>query len=294
MAAEEATKVFANDEALAFHGRALQCSDRQGTNMPLASPRSPPSSGSCAGLSAATRRDKGSSKGLPSSAKLPVRWGGLCASGCWRQLPPPTVAATRLRRRAPEGRPYWKPTPLPTTTTGWRSGWTCSRCWVHGDQRAELEPFGQVIERMRPSAESRAGPAQRATFLPILNTYNLFAHPRLPDETTLGRLHTEWTIAAGAGVEYDVKFLRFALGIELSRSTHLAEARAELEATIDMGLRAGDRSLVLRCWSHLAWLVLRQHDVALAAEMAPARRRAGVTDSLLWPTGKGTKAGLPQ
>jgi adenylate cyclase len=273
MAADEAAKVFANDEALASYRRALEVLKAAGG---LPAPRLAGISAKFAELCWLIGRYAEGRAVLEEATELGQAAGIVRLAQCFRWL----AAIANEEHRHDEalaacarGEAVLENGPAPEDDD-WVAAWLeiqVVRCWVHED-RLEVEALGHVLARAQPLAETRAGPEQKSKFLNLVNIHDLLAHPRLPDETTLGRARAAWSIALDAGLGYKMKHLRSFLATELARSPHLAEARAELEATIVMGQKAGDRSTVLRGWSHLAWVALRQHDVALAAEMA---RRAG-------------------
>ncbi|MGO9657830.1 MAG: AAA family ATPase [Acidimicrobiales bacterium] len=272
MAADEAAKVFANDEALAFYRRALEVL-KAGGDEPAR--RLAGISAKFAELCWLIGRYAEGQAVLEEATELGEAAGTVPLAQCFRWLGAianeehrhgEALAACARGEAALESRPA-------PEDDDWVAAWLeiqITRCWVH-DERSEVEAFGQVLTRAQPLAETRAGPEQKSKFLQLVNMHDLLAHPRLPDETILGRSRAAWSIALEAGLGHKMKRPSF-LGVDLAQSPHLAEAREELEASIAMSEKAGDRSTVLRGWSHLAWCALRQHDVALAAEMA---RRAG-------------------
>jgi tetratricopeptide (TPR) repeat protein len=272
MAADEAAKVFANDEALASYRRALEvlkpAEDEPARRVAAISAK-------FAELCWLIGRYAEGRAVLEEASELGEAAGTVPLAQCFRWLAAianeehrhgEALAACARGEAALESRPA-------PEDDDWVAAWLeiqIARCWVH-DERSEVEAFGQVLARAQPLAETRAAPEQRSKFLQLVNMHDLLAHPRLPDETILGRSRAAWSIAIEAGLGHKMKRPSF-LGVDLAQSAHLAEARAELEASIAMSEKAGDRSTVLRGWSHLAWCALRQHDVALATEMA---RRAG-------------------
>ena len=273
MAADEAAKVFANDEALAFYRRALEVL-KAGGDEPAR--RLAGISAKFAELCWLIGRYAEGQAVLEEATELGEAAGTVPLAQCFRWLGAianeehrhgEALAACARGEAALESRPA-------PEDDDWVAAWLeiqITRCWVH-DERSEVEAFGQVLTRAQPLAETRAGPEQKSKFLQLVNMHDLLAHPRLPDETILGRSRAAWSIALEAGLGHKMKRPSF-LGVDLAQSPHLAEAREELEASIAMSEKAGDRSTVLRGWSHLAWCALRQHDVALAAEMA--RRACG-------------------
>ena len=148
-----------------------------------------------------------------------------------------------------------------------------------------------LVERVRPSIERHGTPAQWASLFENmsrqLNRQNRFA----PSDMALQYARAAFAaVSLSAGPEAR-SFHQFSLGFNLLWHGDLAEARATLQAALEMAEQTGDVSLQARCLAYLAVTCRRQH-CAVEAE-AYARRGLAVAEatSILYYIGS-TQASL--
>jgi tetratricopeptide (TPR) repeat protein len=127
-----------------------------------------------------------------------------------------------------------------------------------------------LVERVRPSIERHGTPAQRASLYQNmsrqLNRQNRFAPSAMALEYTRAAFTA---VPLSAGLEA-CSFHQFSLGFNLLWHGDLTEAKATLQAALELAEQTRDVSLQVRCLAYLAIVCRRQHR-AVEAE-AYARR----------------------
>jgi class 3 adenylate cyclase/tetratricopeptide (TPR) repeat protein len=125
-----------------------------------------------------------------------------------------------------------------------------------------------ILAHVRPMVESRAVPWQKAHFQLHVWQQRICENRWRVDDVSLSEIRMAWSVAIEAGLEVELNFVRAVLGFALVAQGDLTAGRAELEVAFAIAKRRGDTALELTCTSELAWAGLRQHDIALAKDMA--------------------------
>ncbi len=126
-----------------------------------------------------------------------------------------------------------------------------------------------VLERAGRAVEERGTSRQKAEFHSAMANQRFRKARFLIDNGIVDQYRTSWAAAVEGRLQDVLYSVQFSLGLALLCQGDLAAAQVELEGSLGRARRVGDRVTELRCLTYLAETHLRQHDVGTVSEMAP-------------------------
>jgi class 3 adenylate cyclase/tetratricopeptide (TPR) repeat protein len=162
-----------------------------------------------------------------------------------------------------------------------RSGDKASDDWVDAwlDVQSELvwlyywsqkpDLGGAVVARARPVMEAMGSARQKAQFYNLVALQRFSANNHVVDDSILADFRAERAAVVEGGLMNERYSTWFCLGFALLWYGDLDQAQAELEGSLGIARRVGDRTLEVRTLTYLLLTRLRQHDVPSAKELAP-------------------------
>ena len=268
LAGDHAAEAFANDEALAFYRRALEVLKTEGEEL------APRAAGVASRLGLLLWRTGRNAEGravlLEATELCPVP-GAVALAECYQVLAKieyeddgydaSLVACDRAEEILEADR---------SDGDDWVAAWVevqLNRCAVYAD-RKQPDLHARSLGRMRPLAEARAVPAQKARYL-----YHCAVQRGMEERDRSDSAHQDyhrasWAVVKKAGLQYEMAWVLMAIGVCALARGDLAEARSALDETAALARRAGETSCELRCTRSLAWLGVREHNIDFVEQMA--------------------------
>ena len=137
-----------------------------------------------------------------------------------------------------------------------------------------------TLERARPLLESRGSPARRHSFHRQVTMQELIRHRFRVEDADIARLRRSVELAEHAGDEKDVGYAMYFLGWALWLRGDLTEARQQLEKSLAMGERIGERHLLVTSLLALILTALRRHDTEAVRTLIPRARTVAGKDGI--------------
>ena len=134
---------------------------------------------------------------------------------------------------------------------------------------AKPEEGRPIVEHARPLMEEHGTPRQRAQFYSVTSLQRFLANGAMVDDSILADFQAERAAVVEGGLQDERYSTWFQLGFALLWHGDLDAARVELEDSLQIARRTGDKTLELRVLTYLALTALRKHDLATVDRLAP-------------------------